>query len=297
MALSRAARRRRAGVRAVAGTVAFSAVVVGGGIGVAAWLGRSDEAPADARCEAVLDGTSWYLEPDQAETAALISATSLRRGLPARATTIAIATGLQESTLRNIDHGDRDSVGIFQQRPSQGWGTVEQIMDPVYSTNAFYDALVDVDGYQDLPVTEAAQAVQRSGFPDAYAQHEARARAWASAMYGYTGAAVTCTLPEPDGAGDAASVVARVERDFNGLGASVPQDGVVQIDASPMAAAPEDADRLAWAVAHWAVSVASPLDIATVQHGDRTWDRSTGRWVRTEGEPAGAGLVLVTVAS
>ncbi|WP_231494794.1 hypothetical protein [Cellulomonas sp. KRMCY2] len=296
MPLTPAARRRRAVVRAVAGTAVFATAVTGAAVGVAAYLRHLDAVPLVVRCAALSDGTSWYLDPDQADTAALLSATSLQRGLPARATTIALATGLQESKLRNVDHGDRDSIGIFQQRPSQGWGSVEQIMDPVYSTNAFYDALVRVDGYQELPVTEAAQAVQHSGYPDAYAQHEASSRAWASAMYGYTAGSITCTLDEPDAAGDPQSVVARVARDFGGLTTVVDADGVVEVDATSMAGSPEDGERLGWAVAHWAVSVASPLEITRVQHTDRTWDRSEGAWVRNEGEPVPAGQVRITVA-
>ena len=296
MPLTPAARSRRTVVRAVAATAVFATAVTGAAAGVAAYLRHLDTEPLIVRCAAFSDGTSWYLDPDQADTAALVSATSLQRGLPARATTIALATGLQESKLRNVDHGDRDSVGIFQQRPSQGWGSVEQIMDPVYSTNAFYDALVLVDGYQELPVTEAAQAVQRSGFPNAYAQHEAGSRAWASAMYGYTAGSITCTLDEPDAAGDPQSVVARVARDFGGLTAVVDADGVIEVDATSMAGSPADGDRLGWAVAHWAVSVASPLEITLVQHTDRTWDRSQGEWVRNEGEPVPAGQVRITVA-
>ena len=80
--------------------------------------------------------------PEQAGNAATISAVAVSRGLSSRATTIAIATALQESKLRNLRYGDRDSVGLFQQRPSQGWGTVEQILDPVYASNAFYNKLV-----------------------------------------------------------------------------------------------------------------------------------------------------------
>ena len=170
-------------------------------------------------------------------------------------------------------------------------------MDPVYSTQAFYDALVEVDGYQDLTVTEAAQAVQRSGFPDAYAQHEARARAWANAMYGYAGGAITCTLPEPSAAGDPALVVARVERDFASLVTSVPQEGVVDVDATPMAGSAEDTDRMAWAVAHWAVSVASPLEITQVQQGGTVWSRAEGTWAPVEGEPLPTGTVRITVAA
>ncbi|MCU1430988.1 MAG: hypothetical protein JWP95_93 [Actinotalea sp.] len=295
MPSSRAVRRRRALLRAVAGTAAFAGVVGVAAFGIAGYLNRLDIEPLVVRCAALADGTSWYLEPDQADTAALLSATSLRRGLPARATTVAIATGLQESKLRNIEHGDRDSVGIFQQRPSQGWGTVEQILDPVYATNAFYDALVQVEGYQDLPVTEAAQAVQRSGFPDAYAQHEARSRAWASGMYGYDAGAVTCTLREPDGVGDPAAVTARVHRDFGALTTSVDDAGAVVVDAGSMATG-DDAARLGWAVAHWAVAVAQPLQVVQVQHEGTTWDRATGAWGPVEGQAGPPGQVRIVLA-
>ena len=92
----------------------------------------------------------------------------------------------RRASCENLDYGDRDSLGLFQQRPSQGWGTAEQISDPVYATNAFYDALVEVDGYQDMRITEAAQEVQRSGFPEAYEEHAEGARALASALTGYS---------------------------------------------------------------------------------------------------------------
>lgn len=157
--------------------------------------------PVTERCSATLGGSDWYLSPDQADNAALVGGAAVARGLPARAATIGLATALQESKLINIDYGDRDSVGLFQQRPSQGWGDVDQIMDPVYSTNAFYDVLAEVEGYEDMAVTDAAQTVQRSGFPDAYAQHETRSRAWASALTGNSPAALSCELaPVADGA-------------------------------------------------------------------------------------------------
>ncbi len=235
----------------------------------------------EPRCQAALDGTDWYLTPEQADNAALLSGIALRRGLPARAATIAIATALQESGLRNLDHGHLDSLGLFQQRPSQGWGTAEQVMDPVHATNAFYDALVKVKGYQDMPITEAAQAVQRSAFPDAYAQHETRARAWASALAGYSTAAVTCTLGEPAGA-DPASVLARVDRDLGVAASATPagsgQGATVTVDATALPGGDTAPDRLAWAVAQWAVAVAEPLGLTDVAVGDRTWSRASGTW-------------------
>jgi hypothetical protein len=281
--------------RILLATVVFVTVVAGATAGVVALLDRDEAEPEMVRCTAALDGTDWHLEPDQAETAALLAGTALRRGLPARALTIAIATGLQESKLRNVTHGDRDSVGIFQQRPSQGWGTTEQILDPVFATNAFYDALLRVDGYQDLPITDAAQAVQRSGFPEAYAQHESWARAWASAMYGYSSAAVTCTLPAPDGPADPQAVVVRAQRDL-GL-AAVPGEAGVLVDTAPLAVGgPEEVGRLGWAVAHWGVSVAGPLGVTQIRVAGSQWDRDAGAWATVEGDPLPDGQVLLTLA-
>jgi len=294
----RAARRRRAVVRAVVGLVVFAAVVAGAAWGVAAFLGRGDGAPRAVRCAAALEGTDWYLAPDQAETVALLAGMAQQRALPARALTIAVATGMQESKLRNIEHGDRDSLGIFQQRPSQGWGTEAEILDPVYSTGRFYDALVQVPGYEDMAVTEAAQAVQRSAFPDAYGQHEALARAWASAMYGYSSGSVTCTLGDADAAGDPQAVVARAQRDL-GITATPGEAGVV-LDAAPLIAAPEHAERVGWAVAHWAVAVAQPLQVVSVEHAGSVWSRDTGTWSTPTAPPSGStlapGQVLVVLA-
>src|SRR5699024_7812582 len=148
---------------------------------------------------------------------------AVRRGLPARAATIALATAQQESKLINIDHGDRDSLGLFQQRPSQGWGSAREILDPRYSTNAFYDGLVEIEGYEDMEITDAAQRVQRSGYPEAYARHEVRSRAWASSLTGHTPTSVTCELApvdEESARGSSAArdaVVGRLGRDL-GLG-------------------------------------------------------------------------------
>jgi hypothetical protein len=107
---------------------------------------------------------------DQIANATTIYQVSQQRGLPQYAAVIAVATAIQESSLHNIDYGDRDSLGLFQQRPSQGWGTPAEIMDPTYSSTKFYEALVKVPNWQTIPLTQAAQAVQNSGYPDAYAK-------------------------------------------------------------------------------------------------------------------------------
>ncbi|MET0789868.1 MAG: hypothetical protein ABWY33_11555 [Cellulomonas sp.] len=292
------ARRRRRARRAGCALVLALGVLVGGIVAVVVVLSRSHPAPPAAeRCTAEVDGTTWSLNPEQAQNAALIAAIGVQRGLPARAVTIALATALQESKLVNVAHGDRDSLGLFQQRPSQGWGTEEQVQDPVYATGKFYDGLVEVDGYENLPITEAAQAVQRSGFPEAYAQHEGRSRAWSSALTGWSPAAVTCTLHDA-AAGSPEAVVARVQRDLGALPVAVaPTEGgaTLSVDATGLAGAPGAAKE--WAVAQWAVAVAQPLGLTSVSVADQTWSRESGAWAPTTGTPVPAGTVQVTLVS
>ncbi|MEV4364438.1 C40 family peptidase [Nonomuraea sp. NPDC049625] len=124
------------------------------------------------------------LDVEQQANAVLIVQVAMERGLPARAAVIAVATTLQESKLRNLRHGHLDSLGLFQQRPSQGWGTPEQILDPRYATSTFYDHLVKVPRWEQLPLTQAAQAVQRSASPSSYAQWEPLAQRTVDALAG-----------------------------------------------------------------------------------------------------------------
>ncbi|MFD6033623.1 C40 family peptidase [Streptomyces griseoincarnatus] len=138
----------------------------------------------------ILDGASGKnvhiegldLPADQVPNAATIVATGLSLDVPKKGQIIALATAMQESRLRNLGYGDRDSLGLFQQRPSQGWGSAQQIRDPVYASEQFYKHLLKVDGWQQMAVTQAAQAVQKSGLPDAYAQWENLATALQAAI-------------------------------------------------------------------------------------------------------------------
>ncbi|CAL9364142.1 hypothetical protein SUDANB105_00729 [Streptomyces sp. enrichment culture] len=122
------------------------------------------------------------LPAEQIPNAQTIVATGISLHVPKRGQVIALATAIQESRLRNLSGGDRDSLGLFQQRPSQGWGTPDQIRDPVYASERFYKALLQVKGWQQMTVTQAAQAVQKSGYPDAYAQWEPLATALQKAI-------------------------------------------------------------------------------------------------------------------
>ncbi len=123
------------------------------------------------------------LSAEQVEHARLIIGIGRGGGFDDHAIRIALMTALQESSLRNIDHGDRDSLGLFQQRPSQGWGEPEKLTDPVFATKSFYGINPEIDNpgleqipdWQSMSPTEAAQAVQRSAFPSAYEQWESLA--------------------------------------------------------------------------------------------------------------------------
>ncbi|WP_354245484.1 hypothetical protein [Arthrobacter sp. UYEF20] len=253
-------------------------MAAGGVYTAVAFIDRSETLITE-RCTAV-GGGDTALATDQAANAALITAVAVRRGLPARAASVALATAMQESKLRNIGHGDQagpDSRGLFQQRPSQGWGTAEQVIDPYHASNAFYDALVQVSGYQSLEITDAAQQVQRSAYPAAYAQHEAMARAFASALSGQTAAGLDCTLRAPDAAGDPAAVQVRLSAAFGNLPVSA-EGGTLLVEAG---------GAQAWAVAQWAVANAKGLSIAEVRADGRGWTRDARNGWRPADVPAG----------
>ncbi|MEU8760391.1 hypothetical protein [Streptomyces sp. NPDC048659] len=250
------------------------------------------------RCS-IGSGTNRYeFTPEQASNAATIAAVGTSRGMPERAVTIALATALQESALYNIEHGDRDSLGLFQQRPSQGWGTPAQIQDPVYSAGKFYEGLAKVPGYSRLPLTVAAQKVQRSGFPQAYAKHEPDAALLSAALTGRTPAALTCTADVSAGRpGDPARVRAEVVRAFGertapreaggGSGAAA---GAVELSV-PVRAVTGTREQRGWELAQWAVARADELRVAEVAYGDRVWraDDSGGGWDPAKGARGAAG--------
>ena len=136
--------------RVVAIVVGLAALTIVAVVGIVIFKAVDDIVSGpDGDCTAEVADHEVEISGEQAENASLIASVAIERGLPARAVSIALATAFQESKLINIDYGDRDSLGLFQQRPSQGWGTAEEILDPVYASNAFYDALVEIDGYEE----------------------------------------------------------------------------------------------------------------------------------------------------
>lgn len=287
-----ARRRRRGG--GVAAFLIFAAVATAGVIwGPQLWERHGDRLSTQ-RCTVAFEGESHTLTAEQANNAALIAARSAAKGLRARGATIGIATAIQESGLRNIDYGDRDSIGLFQQRPSQGWGTVEQIMDPHYSTDAFFAALVKVSDWESAEITVAAQAVQRSGFPEAYADHEPEARLWATGLRGYGGpAAVTCDISMPD-ASTPAAYLERLTADFGDGMYQVTVTGIgdtQQIDVAAIDGSEVTRDQFA----AWAVATASRTGAVTVTTAHSTWTVEGG--TVAEGDPDVGEAVRVQIRS
>lgn len=255
------------------------------------------------------DGGQLRLDNRQAVNATTIAAVATSRGLPERALTIALATSMQESALHNLDHGDRDSLGLFQQRPSQGWGTAEQIMDPVYSAGEFFDGLVKIQGYSRLPLTVAAQRVQKSGYPQAYAKHETDAALLASALTGRRQGALNCAADEvaADGTadGDPGRVRERLAREFGrqiALRPGAGTDRTVRVPSAPAGGtvAAEEGRRRGWVLAQWAVAHADDLKVTEVSFDDRRWqaDDAGEGWQTSDAGPSGSadGDVRITVA-
>jgi hypothetical protein len=239
-------------------------LVIAAGVGAFWWLrsrNLTEPVPGQQRCVATANNKSAVVDLEQAHFASIIAGVSVRRGLPPRAASIALATAYQETGIRNLNYGDRDSVGLFQQRPSQGWGTKRQLMDPYYATGKFYDALVKIKNWENADINEVAQKVQLSAHPEAYRDHEADARVLASALTGQSRAGLSC-LDRTETAGDANELRSSLQRTFGKLDDSA--DGsVVTIRAG--------GERRAWAYAHFAVANASLYGVTTVKIGDRSW--------------------------
>jgi hypothetical protein len=167
-------------------------VVLMAGTGLAVVVVVRDNAPSGPPCTVAVDGHTYGIDRDQAANAQTINQAAASLGLPHHAVTVALAAAFQESTLHNLAHGDRDSIGLFQQRPSQGWGTPAQLLDTAYASDAFLRALSRVPGWESMPVGEAAQHVQHSATPNAYAKWEGEARALARAVTGEVAGGLSC---------------------------------------------------------------------------------------------------------
>jgi hypothetical protein len=230
------------------------------------------------------------LSLEQTQNAATIAAVGIRRNVPDQAITIALATALQESKLENLSGGDRDSVGLFQQRPSMGWGTAKQISNPRYAAGKFYSALLHVSGWQRMSLTEAAQEVQRSGAPDAYQKWAAEAGVLGRALLGDVSHAVACFV--------GATPLARGAAALGALASDLKSDWGTRLQqvktADPNALALFAADNQAgWQYAHWLVAHAQDRGIMRVQFGNQQWTAKNGSWTTADTPTVAAGETVL----
>jgi hypothetical protein len=296
--------RRRIGVWLITGVL-----LVGAGIGAYAAFQAVQNKISPKECTvSPTGGDSATLGNDQAGNAATIAAVARARGLPQRAVVVALATARQESKLRNVTYGDRDSLGLFQQRPSMGWGTAEQVQDPVYAAGKFYSELVKVKNWQTLDIGVAAQKVQKSADPggSSYQQWEPLATVLAQSLTGDPGVSLTCApdgptalveAPGADGLTPRAAAVGQGLTKAFGATTTTTNSGLPQYthsaDGLTVSTTPAS-DELARVYARWAVAQAQALSVDRVAFGDQVWTRDAGKWEKA-GQPAAGGQVSITV--
>jgi hypothetical protein len=228
-----------------------------------------------AECTATAGQYRFTIDPDQAVNATTIATEARRQGLPNHAVSVGLAAALQESKLRNLEYGDRDSLGLFQQRPSQGWGTPEQILQPSYAAARFFRALAKVEGWEVLPIYQAAQRVQRSADARAYAYWDTESRTIARGLTGETPAGFSCRFPS-------------VPRSKT----TTRQDLVAAAAAAlgPELTSPTPAHG--WLVASWLISRAPTYSLERVSYDGWTWTPTRG-WRRdTRTRPPGVSYSL-----
>jgi hypothetical protein len=267
-------------VTVIAGVVAVLLVITAGvAFGVRELLRTAGGSSTSESCTV----GAYVVDTDQAAVASTMVGVVLTRQLPERAAVLVLAAGLQESKLRNLPSGsgDRDSVGVLQQRPSQGWGTIEQLGDLHYATGKFLDALIKQPNWQSEPLANAIQAVQISADGSLYAQHEGEAQALADALTGATPTGITCRFPTPKTAATLAAVSSGVTTD---LPVNQPS-----IDATRRSVTVPGA---AWATAAWFVANADRFGLDSVGYAQRQWTRAKG-W-RTDSAFDSTAVIAVT---
>ena len=251
-------------------------------------------------CQAGTGDNAVALDFGQAADAATVAGVAVNEHLPSRALTIAYATAFQESKLENLAYGDRDSVGIFQQRPSEGWGTAAQLKDPAYAARAFFGALVKVPNYSIIPVYEAAQAVQKSADGYAYQQY-AQTGALLATDFTTTPHAVTCWY-DPAQQASSQGVSAKLnlhgaaeelDHVFGAPGQSRALTGVTRIRSGSSDLITTEPGS-GWAVANWLVTNASSYGITQVSYAGYQW---TARLTETSWQSDSAATAGGIVAS
>jgi hypothetical protein len=251
--------------------------------------------PPPPGCQAGTGVAAIPLATDQAGIAATIAGVAVRHRLPRRAVTIAFAAALQESELQNLDYGDRDSVGVFQQRPSQGWGTTAELEDPVYATTKFFAALVRVPGYMKMPVDRAAQDVQHSADGSAYEQWVEVATQLAGYFTGASPGGVSCWY-SPGGKPDLAGALKQLTETFgpqgtDGVLVGITTDRSAKKTKVAVVHVQRDGGPMAWTVASWLVAHAQQYGISQIRYAGFVWDAGNGSmgWQRASAPGSKAG--------
>jgi len=246
-------------------------------------------------CQAGNGTSAVSLDTEQGSIAATIAGVAAHLRLPGHALTVAYAAAMQESHMHNLHYGDRDSVGVFQQRPSEGWGTTGELENPVYATSRFFAALIRVPGYLQLPVDEAAQAVQHSADGSAYSQYDLTASALTSAFTGQRPRAVWCWYtPGPQPKTDLAAAGKGLTTTF---GAPGREGAVIRFTTSRSAKSPAAAMQVrkasAWTVASWLVTHAQAYGISDVRCDGYEWSTADGSqgWRPDAGSASGSILL------
>jgi hypothetical protein len=276
-------RRRWALVIAVA-VVAATGVTVG----VRSLLDEVN--PPPPACRVGNGPTALLLDTEQAANATTIAAVAHRMGLPDHAVTVAIATVLQESKMHNLPFGDRDSLGLFQQRPSQGWGSPAQLLTPSFATEAFYRHLMKVDGWEHLPVAQAAQSVQHSFDGSGYQTWVEEARAIARSLTGETSGQFSCRFAKPGGPAAPARLGALADRELgrgalraSGTTHTLRASGTthtLRASGTTHTLRASGTTQQDWLVAQWLVGHAYQLGVHTVTVRGQRWRREDFAWAR-----------------
>jgi hypothetical protein len=240
----------------------IAALVFGAVVGLRALFRVAKHSLAYSHC----DVGTWELSPDQASVAAQMvgEVTRYSPALPERAAVLALAGALQESKLTNLPGGDRDSVGVLQQRPSQDWGSppgnAASLQNVTEATKEFLDKLRKIDGWESLDLADAVQRVQISADGSLYAQFEEEAKALADALQGHVPAGITCTIDKPTAVATTAEVITQLRAQLpvntpriTGQTISVPGAG--------------------WQTTAWFVANADRYGIASVSYDGQTWTR------------------------
>jgi hypothetical protein len=266
---------RRGGVALLVVLAVLAAAALGGR---ALWHAAQSAVKSDG-----CDFGSYRLNLSRSQNAASMVSVVISRKLPERAAVLVLGAALQESKLDNIPdgQGDRDSVGILQQRPSQGWGDAANLSDIRYATGKFLDALVKVPNWQSDSLAVVVQKVQISADGSAYAKHEAQAKQMSDALMGVTAAGVKCDYALPAKVAAASSV-------SSGLSKELP------VNTPTASGTTLSVPRAGWPTAAWLVAHGSMYGIEKVSYSGKVWQRNKG-W--KDDATAGSGAVSAILGS